>query len=83
DPFEDSVDRPPEPQRIARRDVRGQIINYAAEIFARQHRTHVFSLIILGEYVRLVRWDRSGAVFTERIPYVDEPQHLSEFLWRF
>ncbi|EPQ50647.1 hypothetical protein GLOTRDRAFT_133758 [Gloeophyllum trabeum ATCC 11539] len=83
DPFEDNIDRPPEPQSIARRDVRGQIINYAAEIFARQHRTHVFSLIILGEYVRLVRWDRSGAVFTERIPYVDEPRHLSEFLWRF
>ncbi|EPQ50681.1 hypothetical protein GLOTRDRAFT_141447 [Gloeophyllum trabeum ATCC 11539] len=76
DPFEDGDTK-------QRREVRGQLIGYAAEIFARQHRTHVFSLLILGEYARFVRWDRSGAVFSDKIHYAQKPKQISEFIWRF
>ncbi|KZT19166.1 hypothetical protein NEOLEDRAFT_1246004 [Neolentinus lepideus HHB14362 ss-1] len=66
-----------------RRDARGQITAYAAAMFARQHRTHLFSIVVLGESFRLLRWDRAGAIFTERIQYVEKSELLCEFFWRF
>ncbi|GBE86380.1 predicted protein [Sparassis crispa] len=62
---------------------RGQIISYAAETFARQHRTFCFTVIILGNCARIIRWDRSGAVFTEKFDYKRKPFILGKFLWRF
>ncbi|EPQ50675.1 hypothetical protein GLOTRDRAFT_14307, partial [Gloeophyllum trabeum ATCC 11539] len=83
DPFEDDDELPDGADSDERRNVRGQIIGYAAEIFAYQHRTHLFSLVILGHYARFVRWDRSGAVFSKKINYADKPKLLSDFIWRF
>ncbi|KAL6306259.1 hypothetical protein BKA93DRAFT_169524 [Sparassis latifolia] len=62
---------------------RGQAIAYAAEIFARQFRTFCFTVLILGNCARIVRWDRSGAAFTEKFNYKRNPEILGEFLWRF
>lgn len=46
-------------------------------------RTLVFSALILEDEVRLIRWDRAGAVVTNRFNYVNNTRLLFEFFWRF
>ncbi|TFY83845.1 hypothetical protein EWM64_g159 [Hericium alpestre] len=63
---------------------RGQITTYASAHMACQFRTFSFSICLLGEdEARLIRWDRSGAIVTERFNYTKEKNVLAEFLWRF
>ncbi|KAI0947702.1 hypothetical protein AcW1_009399 [Taiwanofungus camphoratus] len=62
---------------------RGQIISYAAKVFAHQHRSFFFTLMILCNHARIFRWDRSGAIVTEKFDYHLYPEKLGEFLWRF
>ncbi|KAF8484210.1 hypothetical protein F5888DRAFT_1773518, partial [Russula emetica] len=57
----------------------GQITAYAMAIMSAQYRTHTFSVLIMKDYARLIRWDRSGAVVTEPIYYNSQP-HLFDFL---
>jgi len=64
------------------RKVAGQITAYATLILSAQYCTHVFLVLILKDYSRLICWDRGGAVATEPIIHNDEP-HLPEFLIRF
>ncbi|KAI0368991.1 hypothetical protein BV20DRAFT_947040 [Pilatotrama ljubarskyi] len=71
------------PRSRTRRQVLGQIMSYAVLVFDNQHRTHHFTLIIFGKNARIVRWDRSGAVFSEAFNYVEKPDMLARFLWRF
>ncbi|KAH0579077.1 hypothetical protein H2248_003233 [Termitomyces sp. 'cryptogamus'] len=59
----------------------GQITGYATYHQAIEFRTHVFSALIFRTYMRLLRWDRSGVVVTEKIPF-DNPL-LFDFLSRF
>ena len=42
-----------------------------------------FSIIVLQGFVRFIRWDRSGAVVTERLDCRRNPELLAEFFWRF
>ncbi|KAF8488032.1 hypothetical protein F5888DRAFT_1755852, partial [Russula emetica] len=60
----------------------GQITAYATAIMSAQYRTHTFSVLIMKDYARLIRWDRSGAVVTEPIYYNSQP-HLFDFLVRY
>lgn len=62
---------------------RALMVSHTTSLFARQHRTSAFQLVIVDRWARFVRWDRSGAVGTERFDYVSEPQPLAEFFWRF
>jgi hypothetical protein len=62
--------------------VLGRITAYATAILSTQYRTHLFMVLIVGEYARLIRWDRGGAVVTKRICFNDEP-HLFDFLIRY
>ncbi len=62
---------------------RGQIIHYAAEQMAAQHRVSLFSISMTGRNARFIRWDRSGAIVTEAFNYVDSPHFLVKFLGRF
>ncbi|KAH7903939.1 hypothetical protein BJ138DRAFT_975477, partial [Hygrophoropsis aurantiaca] len=64
-------------------DRRGQIIGYAAETSAKQHRTHVFSASITGKFARLFRWDRSGTAVTKRFDYREQPALLLDFFRRY
>lgn len=59
------------------------LTSHAHAQLARQHRTALFQLLLCGDYARLLRWDRSGAVVTERFNYIDKPELLAEFFWRF
>ncbi|THU78571.1 hypothetical protein K435DRAFT_737535 [Dendrothele bispora CBS 962.96] len=60
----------------------GQMIAYVTCQLAFQFRTHAFSFFVSGSSVRLIRWDRSGAVVSEAFKYAEEP-FLAEFFWRF
>lgn len=61
---------------------RTQLAQYAAEVFARQHRVFVYTPIIIGKYARLIRWDRSGAVVSEAFNYIKNPAPLFNFFYR-
>lgn len=62
----------------------GQVCAYATVQMAAQFRSHVFSLLIFPRYVRLLRWDRPGLVFTDKILFTKgKASSLSEFLWRY
>jgi hypothetical protein len=68
----DSVYSPASPDNL------GQITAYATAILSSQYRTHTFSVLIMGDYARLIRWDRGGIVFTSSIPFL-ESRHLLDF----
>ncbi|KAH9008067.1 hypothetical protein EDB84DRAFT_1572373 [Lactarius hengduanensis] len=57
----------------------GQITIYAALQLDCQYRTHVFSVLIVKDYARLIRWDRSGAIVTAPIYYRRDPELLDFF----
>ena len=60
-----------------------RIVSHVQAEFARQHRLFLFQIVLINRFARLVRWDRAGAVVTELFDYVDKPDLLAEFLWRF
>ncbi|KAI0046339.1 hypothetical protein FA95DRAFT_1560215, partial [Auriscalpium vulgare] len=62
---------------------RGQISSYAAAQFQAQFREWAFSVVLLDDYARILRWDRAGTVVTERFNWREDPDTLAEFLWRF
>ncbi|KAI0801496.1 hypothetical protein C8Q74DRAFT_1242404 [Fomes fomentarius] len=61
---------------------RGQLVEYAAEVFARQHRDALFVILFLRDCARLVRFDRAGALVSEEFDYVARPEILGSFLYR-
>ncbi|ETW77003.1 hypothetical protein HETIRDRAFT_454430 [Heterobasidion irregulare TC 32-1] len=62
---------------------RGQICSYAGLQLSAQNRFFLFTVVLLGDYVRFIRWDRAGAIVTERVNWRRDPTHLIMFLWRF
>ncbi|KAH9077763.1 hypothetical protein EDB83DRAFT_1512343 [Lactarius deliciosus] len=60
----------------------GQISTYVAFQMGSQYRTHTFFILVIGMYARLLRWDRSGVVVSERIEY-DKQHHLFSFFELF
>ncbi|CCM00602.1 uncharacterized protein FIBRA_02638 [Fibroporia radiculosa] len=86
DPFEELASggsSPFEASALQRRRNRGQIISYAEEIFRKQHRCFLISVLLLGDYARLLYWDRAGACVSERFNYRQRPELLGDFLWRY
>jgi Fungal protein kinase len=61
------------------RKVVGQIGTYVAVLMDSRHLTHVFFVLVIYDYAYLMRWDRRGAVFTERIYYNTQPEFLQFF----
>ncbi|RPD57722.1 hypothetical protein L226DRAFT_490916 [Lentinus tigrinus ALCF2SS1-7] len=81
DPFDDKADNfLPSSERRRRNFC--QIMLYASTIFQSQHRKHQFSVVLLGDMARIIHWDRSGVVATEKFNYREEPSKLSRFFWR-
>lgn len=62
-------------------DTMGQVATYAAAQMAQQLRPWVFSVVICGDRVRFLRWDRSGAIFTSHFDY-ETTDHLKEFFYQ-
>ncbi|GJE92002.1 hypothetical protein PsYK624_081550 [Phanerochaete sordida] len=62
---------------------RASLLSHVHAQFLRQHRCHLFHLILFGRYARFLRFDRSGGLVTERFDYVDQPGLLAQFFWFF
>lgn len=63
-------------------DTLGQITSYAAVQLGAQFRTHIYSVLIVKNTARILRWDRSGTIVTEAFEY-DQSPHLAEFFRRY
>ena len=81
DPFDEDTDKF-EPNSERRRDNLNQIMSHATLIFTRQHRAHLFTVVLFGNMARIIRWDHSGLTVTKKFNYHREPIKLSRFLWR-
>ncbi|KAI9058412.1 hypothetical protein FKP32DRAFT_1606819 [Trametes sanguinea] len=81
DPYDDRVFGAADAHAETRKQVRGQIIHYAEQVFEYQHRTALIFLIIIGRRFRFSRWDRSGTLVTRSVDYVEHPEVLCEMLW--
>ena len=64
---------------------RGQLIAYATDACARQHRLFYYSVLICHHRARIIRWDRSGALVSESFNCsdIDGMALLGDFLWRY
>lgn len=56
---------------------------YAGHAFAHQQRTANFMFCVNRTEFRVVRWERAGPTFSKAFNYVDDPELMCEFLWRF
>ncbi|RDX49314.1 hypothetical protein OH76DRAFT_1472076 [Lentinus brumalis] len=81
DPFDDDAEGF-QPSGERRQGSLCQIMSYASLVFAHQHRKHQYIVVLLGEMARIVRWDHSGVVATEKFNYQQAPNMLSRFFWR-
>jgi hypothetical protein len=59
------------------RDTLGQVTLYATAHQAAQFRIHVFLVLVFPKYARFMRWDRSGVIVTERVPFQIFPMSTS------
>lgn len=62
---------------------RGQMTSYAVAQLGSQFRVFAFSVMIFGNFARLIRWDRAGAIVTEKFSYTENPGLLANFFWRY
>lgn len=84
DPFQDDLPSDtPQALDIKGQDTQGQLISYALQMFRYQHRTCLYSIIVMGHNARIIRWDRSGAIVTEKFNYVKDPAKLCHFFLAF
>ena len=63
-------------------DTLGQITSYAAAQLGSQFRTCIYSVLIVKDKARLIRWDRTGAIVTEAFCY-NSNRTLAEFFRRY
>ncbi|KAI0365598.1 hypothetical protein BV20DRAFT_954056 [Pilatotrama ljubarskyi] len=82
DPFNDEKEQC-EPNTDEKKSVLGQILSYAELVFKRQQRTSIFMILLLGDSCRILRFDRSGVVTTQKFNYKTNGSIVVEFLWRF
>ena len=81
DPFDDSTEGG-EVTAARRREVLGQILSYVELAFEYQQREFVFMVLFLSKYARVLRFDRSGIIASEKLDYTKRGAELSEFLVR-
>jgi hypothetical protein len=60
----------------------GQLIAYATALHHSQFRVFSFGVVLYGQKGRLLRWDRSGVIYTEAFEWAEQPGTLFEFFWR-
>jgi hypothetical protein len=59
----------------------GQLASYAAAHMGSQFCAHTFTVLICGQSVRLICWERSSAAVTWRFNYINDPRTLAGFFW--
>jgi len=60
----------------------GRMTSYVTSHLGSQFRTHVFFVLIVHNYARIIRWGRGGAVVTAPIRF-NEERHLFDFFIRY
>jgi len=60
----------------------GQLLAYASALHSSQFRVFSFAVVLFGDTGRLLRWDRSGIIYTESFNWAKQPDTLFEFFWR-
>ena len=80
DPFDDGLGILKDTDHA--RETLGQITTYANAVLGNQFRTALYTLLIIKDKARILRWDRSGVIYTSAFAYAQE-DHLSEFWWRY
>lgn len=75
-PYDESVSE-------ERKDGLGQIHSHAELVFTHQQRLFFFSIVFLGNFARIIRFDRSSVFATVRFDYKEHPEKITEFLWRY
>ena len=84
DPFDDEISTPGTYSHSSTRvKVGQQKLAQARHIFTYQHRTGLFSFIVLGSRFRVLRWDRSGVFVSEKADYVEDATTLVELIVSF
>ena len=63
-------------------DTLGQITGYAAAQLGSQFRCHLYSVLVIRDRARLLRWDRTGTIVSESFEY-NEDNHLADFFTRY
>lgn len=61
----------------------GQITSYSVALRESQHRSHCFSVLWLESAMRIIRWDRAGAIVTRRIAFETDSALIAEFFHRY
>ena len=74
-----SVSRPFMSQTTKGVSTAGQNTTYVTLQLDSQYCTHVFSVLIVGNYVWLIQWDQSGTIVTAPIYYQQDPVLLDFF----
>ncbi|KAF9226393.1 hypothetical protein BS17DRAFT_777175 [Gyrodon lividus] len=72
-----------EPDTKIANEARGQLIAYAVAHHGEQFRHFSFSVIIVKDHARFLRWDVSGVVVSAQFNYQTNPVIMAEFFWRF
>ncbi|KAL4256666.1 Fungal-type protein kinase domain-containing protein [Pleurotus pulmonarius] len=62
---------------------RSRLATHAAGFCSRQHRTHLFFVYLYYPYARFLRFDRAGALVSERIDFTLDCTPLIRFFSRF
>jgi hypothetical protein len=60
----------------------GQLTAYATALHHSQFRVFSFGVVLYAQKGRLLRWDRSGVIYTEAFEWAKQPDALFEFFWR-
>ena len=82
DPFGDSS-KGREGAACKRREVFDEIYSLVELVFKYQQRQVVFMVLFLGDYARVVRFDRSGIVASEKLDYKRDGSELTDFFVRY
>ncbi|KAH9835412.1 uncharacterized protein C8Q71DRAFT_118720 [Rhodofomes roseus] len=61
----------------------GQVGEYVAKLFRRQHRLHVFTLYVFKGQARVIRSDRAGSIVSTAIDFEKDPSLLHKIIWRY
>ncbi|CAL1708927.1 unnamed protein product [Somion occarium] len=87
DPFSDNqdttLDHTSEKMTGDHAETLEQMISYATALLSRQHRIFAFSIALYGQYARFFRWDRAGCIVSDLFNFLEEPDILADFFWRY
>ncbi|KAI5115959.1 hypothetical protein M0805_002678 [Coniferiporia weirii] len=61
----------------------GKMTSHAIALLDSSFRTHAFSVLVIGQMARFLRWDRAGAIVSEPVEYTEDANVFAEFFHRF